>query len=49
MELPDSLFKNPSFIIIKDGLFLFNGLIYISSVFRAEIVLENYKEPMVGY
>ena len=36
--------KNPSFTIIPDGFFLFNGLIYIPLRLRAEIVTENHKK-----
>ena len=47
--MPSSLFNNPSFKTTEEGLLLFNGLVYISSGLRAEIVIKNHEEPMAGH
>jgi hypothetical protein len=48
-KLLSSLFNDPSFAIIEKGLFLFNGLIYIPSEFRKEIVIKNHEDSIIKY
>jgi hypothetical protein len=48
-ELPSSLPEDPSFTTTPEGLLLFNGLVYVPSGLRAEIVIENHEEPTAGH
>ena len=47
--MSDSLFKNPSFVIILKELFLFNELIYIPSGLRTDIFAEKHKNTISEY